>query len=122
MHIDRNKKLIDHARTLRKNMTKQEKHLWYDFLKNYPLHVYKQRIIANYIVDFYVPQANLVIELDGSQHYTVDGLEYDNIRTEIINQYNLKVLRFTNLEIDKNFKNVCDAIDLTIKNNEVKNG
>ncbi|MGN0592079.1 MAG: endonuclease domain-containing protein [Ruminococcus sp.] len=118
MHIDRNKKLLDCARNLRKEMTRQEKHLWYDFLRNYPVHIYKQRIIGNYIVDFYCPSAHLVIELDGSQHFTVDGMEYDKIRTEFLEQYNLRVLRISNIDIDKNFDGTCENINHEIKNGE----
>jgi len=108
--IERNKNLLSNARRLRKEMTRHEKHLWYDFLKNYPVHIYKQRIIGSYIVDFYCPSANLVIEIDGNQHYTEEGMEYDANRTEIFEQNNLKVLRFHNSDIDSNFDCVCKFI------------
>ena len=116
MHIKRNKKLLESSRILRKDMTRHEKHLWYDFLRNYPMHIYKQRIIENYIVDFYCPAAKLIIELDGSQHYTKSGMEYDEVRTEILEIYNLKVLRISNIDVDTNFYGICQMIDEEIKN------
>ena len=114
--INKNKKLLYIARILRHNMTRQEKHLWYDFLKDYPVKIYKQRIIDNFVVDFYCHKAKLVIELDGSQHYTEKGELYDIARTEILEKYNLQVLRFTNSEIDEKFEGVCYMIDQTIRN------
>ena len=110
-----NQKLKEPARSLRKNMTKQEKHLWYDFLKDYPVKWYKQRPIDRFIVDFFCYKAKLVIELDGSQHYTEDGMEYDSIRTEILEKYDLEVIRFSNVEIDRHFSAVCSAIDRKVK-------
>ena len=76
-----NKKLVPNSRTLRKNMTKEERHLWYDFLRGYPVKFTRQKVIGPYIVDFYCPKADLVIELDGSQHFTEDGLQKDAQRT-----------------------------------------
>ena len=116
MHIKRNKNLLESSRILRKDMTRHEKHLWYDFLRSYPMHIYKQRIIENYIVDFYCPAAKLIIELDGSQHYTKSGMEYDEVRTEILEIYNLKVLRIPNIDVDTNFYGICQMIDEEIKN------
>ena len=105
-----NSKMKETARSLRKNMTRQEKHLWYDFLRDYPVKWYRQRSVDRFIVDFFCFKARLVIELDGSQHYTEDGMEYDSIRTDILEKYNLEVLRFTNLEVDENFRGVCETI------------
>ena len=85
--IMRNHKLLDNARKLRREMTPQEKHLWYDYLRYYPVKIYKQRIIDSFIVDFYCAKARLVIELDGSQHYTPDGKHYDGLRTDVIEKY-----------------------------------
>lgn len=102
-----NTNLKPNARQLRKNMTRHEKKLWYDFLRNRPEKWYKQRVISQYIVDFYCSAAHLIIEIDGSQHYTSDGMEYDEIRTEILEKYDLEVIRFSNIEIDRNFENVC---------------
>lgn len=112
---NKNNKLLNNARFLRKNMTPQEKHLWYDYLQHYPIKIYKQRIIDNFIADFYCHQARLVIEIDGSQHYTPEGKFYDKARTEIIERYGMIVLRFSNSDIDKKFDGVCYMIDKTIK-------
>ena len=109
------KKLINVAKILRRNMTKQEKHLWYDFLKNYPVKIYKQRVLDNFIVDFYCHQARLAIEIDGLQHYTAIGSYHDAVRTEILEKYNIVVLRFSNEKIDKEFDEVCFVIDRIIK-------
>ena len=92
--IKKNNLLLDTARELRQTMTKQEKHLWYDFLRYYPIKIYKQRIIDSFIVDFYCAKAKLVIELDGAQHYTPQGKKHDRLRTEALQKYDLMVLRF----------------------------
>jgi len=113
--IKKNNNLLNIARMLRRNMTRQEKHLWYDFLRYYPIKIYKQRIIDNFIADFYCHQARLVIELDGSQHYTVQGKAHDEARTEILERYGLHVLRFSNKDVDDNFEGVCYMIDKTIR-------
>jgi very-short-patch-repair endonuclease len=111
LYIPYNKKYILRARELRKKMTEEERKFWYVFLKNHEKRILRQKIIENYIVDFYCPEKKLVIEIDGNQHYTIDGLEYDNIRTEILEAHKLKVIRFTNLEIKRSFKEVCEYID-----------
>ena len=108
-------KLNKNARELRKNATRHENHLWYDFLSKYPVKFRRQRPISGFIVDFYCEDAKLVIELDGSQHYTDEGIENDSKRTDILEQYGLLVLRFSNLDIDKNFYGVCTIIDETVK-------
>ena len=113
--IMRNHKLLENARELRREMTPQEKHLWYDYLRYYPVKIYKQRIIDNFIVDFYCAKAKLVIELDGSQHFTPDGKHYDSLRTDVIEKYKLKVIRFSNNDADKKFNGVCSVIDRTIQ-------
>ena len=110
-----NPKLTDNAKTLRKNMTKEERHLWYDFLRTYPIRFLRQKVIDNYIADFYCNEARLVIELDGSQHYEEKGLLKDKIRTEKIEGRNLTVIRVPNNEINKNFNGVCEYIDLCVK-------
>lgn len=106
---------MENARRLRRDMTRHEKHLWYDFLRYYPIKIYKQRIIDNFIADFYCHKARLVIELDGSQHYTSDGKSHDEARTEIFEQYGIQVIRFSNMDIDTKFEGVCSMIDKTIK-------
>ena len=103
------------ARDLRKRMTKQERHLWYDFLRNYYVKVYRQRTIDNYVADFYCPAAKLVVELDGGQHYTEKKMLDDEHRSLIINQYGIHVVRIPNNEIDNNFYNVCTYLDSIIK-------
>lgn len=113
--LPRNKKLIGAAKSLRKNMTSQEKHLWYDFLQTYKIKMYKQRIIGNYIADFYCPSAKLVIELDGAHHYNPDNIEYDKERTAYSNSMGIKVIRFANKDCDGNFDSVSDAIDNEVK-------
>ena len=112
--IKKNNKLLYVAKILRRNMTRQEKHLWYDFLRFYPIKVYKQRIIDNFIADFYCHSARLVIELDGLQHYTKQGKLHDELRTEVLEKYGLHVLRFSNKDVDDNFESVCYMIDKTI--------
>lgn len=96
-------------------MTPQERHLWYDFLRHYPIKIYKQRVIDNFIVDFYCHQAKLIIELNGSQHYSEEGLAYDKERSNVLNSYNLKVIRFSNYEVDNNFEELCKTINNIIK-------
>ena len=112
--LKKNNELLNVARILRRNMTRQEKHLWYDFLRYYPVKIYKQRIIDNFIADFYCHSARLVIELDGSQHYTSRGKAHDAARTEILERYGIYVLRFSNRDVDKNFEGVCRMIDRVI--------
>ena len=113
--IPKNDKLLETARKLRREMTRHERHLWYDFLRTYPIKIYKQRIIGNYIADFYCASAKLVIELDGSQHFTDEGIENDQIRDEFMRELGLTILRFTNFDIDRNFINICNQIDSIIK-------
>ena len=110
-----NTELTDKAKQLRKNMTDEERHLWYDFLKNYPIRFLRQKVIDNYIVDFYCHQARLVVKLDGSQHYENDGLEKDRIRTEKIESRNLTVIRIPNNAVHSNFRSVCEYIDLYVQ-------
>ena len=113
--IKKNNSLLENAKQLRRNMTRQEKHLWYDFLQHYPIKIYKQRIIDNYIVDFYCHKARLVIELDGARHYTPEGKVYDAARTEVLERYGLSVLRFSDSDVDDRFAVVCDRIDKIIQ-------
>ena len=112
--ISRNKSLRNHSTELRNNATRQENHLWYDFLKKCRLQFYRQRIIGNYIVDFYCPKAKLVVELDGTQHYEKEAVEYDSIRTKYLNSLELQVIRFSNKDIDDNFDAVCEVIEEAI--------
>ena len=96
-------------------MAKEEKHLWYDFLKGYPVRFLRQKIIDDYIADFYCHEARLIIELDGSQHYIKGGLLKDKIRTEHIEKRDLTVLRIPNGGINHNFEGICRFIDEFVK-------
>ena len=96
-------------------MTKEEKHLWYDFLRTYSPRFTRQKVLGKYIADFYCAEANLVIELDGSGHYTEEGKEYDEQRTVFLEEYGINVLRIPNTEINNNFRNVCEYIDRITK-------
>ena len=107
--------LIRNSRTLRKNMTKEEKHLWYDFLKDIGVPIYRQKVIGPYIVDFYCSQAKLVIELDGSQHYEDENEKKDKVRDEYLVSLGMKVLRYSNLDVNSNFEGVCIDIEQNIK-------
>ena len=107
-------KLIPRAKELRKGATKQENHLWYDFLRGYPMRFQRQKTIDGFIADFYCHVARLVVEVDGSQHYDEQGLAYDKERSAIFAEYGVKVIRFSNLEIEQSFQEVCSAIDLEV--------
>ena len=111
MSLDYDKKLTPLAKSLRKNATPQERHLWYDFLRGYTPRFQRQKTIGPYIADFYCHDVCLVIELDGGQHYTEEALAYDAARTEALQTRGLSVLRFTNQEIDSHFPAVCMQID-----------
>ena len=115
MSLKYNGKLIPRAKELRKNGTSQEKHLWYDFLRTYPIRFQRQKTIDGFIVDFYCHRARLIVELDGGHHYTDDGIAYDEERTQILSKYNLEVLRFSNFDVDKNFNDVCAMIEEVVK-------
>ena len=111
--MERNTNLTKLSQTLRKNQTKEEALLWNAFLKKYPLQFRRQYVIGDFIVDFYCHKARLVIELDGSGHYEPENIQKDRNRTEYLESQGLFVLRFTNLEISKYFRAVCEKIDLT---------
>ena len=115
MSLDYNEKNITLAKNLRKNATPQENHLWYDFLSKYEIRFQRQKAIDNFIADFYCHKAKLIIEIDGSQHYEEENRRNDEIRTEILEGYDLKVIRFTNRQIDTNFRGVCEYIDAIVK-------
>ena len=106
--------LTERAQALRREMTPQERKLWYQFLRQYPVKVYRQRVIDHFIADFYCAKAKLVIELDGSQHYTEQGKCYDAERSAVIEKYGVQVLRFSNREVDSNLAGVCQTIAQTI--------
>ena len=105
-----NSKLTAFSQNLRINMTKEEKHLWYDFLNKLPVNFYRQKVIGNYIVDFYCSSKKIVIELDGSQHYKEENREKDILRDNYLNSLGLTVLRYTNTNIHNDFDAVCRDI------------
>ena len=114
-HLPYNKSLKVYAKNLRKNMTKEEKHLWYDFLRNYPVKVYRQKMILDYIVDFYCASAKLAIEIDGSHHYEECITYYDEKRTRDLEEIGIMVVRFSNRDINTNFEGVCESIHTKIQ-------
>ena len=115
MSLEYNHKNIVLAKALRKNATPQENHLWYDFLSTYEIRFQRQKAIDNFVADFYCHKARLIIEIDGSQHYTAEGKQKDDFRTEILKGYDLTIIRFTNHQINTNFSGVCQFIDATVK-------
>ena len=109
MQSKHNKQLVPLARQLRKEMTKEERHLWYDFLRSYPVRFSRQKVLGKYIADFYSADAKLVIELDGSQHYEDGNMKKDGERTAFLEAYGL------NNEVSRNFCGVCEYIDSVVK-------
>ena len=110
MNEQYNPKLKDNARELRKNMTKEERHLWYDFLKRLPVTVHRQKTLGTYIVDFYIASAKVVIELDGSQHYEKPHQARDEQRDAYMESIGCKVLRYSNADVNYRFEGVCEDI------------
>ena len=110
-----NKKNVPLAKELRKNMTPWERKLWYQYLCNYPVRFQRQKAIGNYIVDFYCAKARLVIELDGGGHYEEAQANADAQRTAELESMKLRVLRVCNLDIDRNFRGVCEFIDREVQ-------
>ena len=115
MTIPKDNNQLETARQLRREMTPQERKLWYLFLRKYPVKIYKQRIIGRFIVDFYCASAKLVIEVDGSQHYEPQGMAYDAERSAFLETHELAVLRFSNRDIEREFHGVCEQIDAVIQ-------
>lgn len=115
MPIEYERKLIPYAKKLRREATPEENRLWYEFLRKYPVRFQRQKTIDHFIADFYCCKAKLIVELDGAQHYTAQGKAYDFDRTVMLSKYGLKVIRFSNKEINKSFWNVCNQIDLIVR-------
>ncbi|MCL2591633.1 MAG: endonuclease domain-containing protein [Betaproteobacteria bacterium] len=107
--------LVPLAKKLRREMTPQEKRLWYGFLANFSPRFQRQKAIDRFIVDFYCYKAKLIVEIDGSQHYTETGLAYDAERESILNSYGLSTIRFSNHDVNENFEDVCNAISQFIQ-------
>ena len=112
--MQHNRKLTSRAQELRKNMTKEERRLWYEYLSKHPCRFRRQVTFGNYILDFYCAAAKLAVELDGSQHYTPEGQHYDRIRTTYLCSQGIYVLRFSNTDVLQNLPGVCQQIDMTI--------
>ena len=110
MGMSKDSRLRQNSQLLRKNMTKEERHLWYDFLKKLPGTVNRQKVIGNYIVDFYCASAKIVIEIDGTQHYEPCGKERDQERDAYLGELGITVLRYSNLDVNRRFKEVCEDI------------
>ena len=106
-----NAAFTENARALRKNMTKEERHLWYDFLRSYSVRFLRQKVIDRYIVDFYCHDARLIVELDGSQHFDPKNKQRDLERTRVLESRGLQVIRIPNNEVNQNFRSVCEYID-----------
>ena len=115
MQTKHNKHLVPLAKQLRKDMTKEERHLWYDFLRTYPVRFLRQKVLGKYIVDFYCAEAKLVIELDGSQHFEDMNIAKDKERTNFLESYGLKVIRIPNNEVNCNFRGICEYIDSAVR-------
>ena len=115
MQPKHNKQLVPFAKQLRKEMTKEERHLWYDFLRTHPVRFSRQKVLGKYIADFYSAEAKLVIELDGSQHYEDGNIEKDAERTTFLEGYGLTTIRIPNNEVMRNFRGVCEYIDTAVK-------
>jgi very-short-patch-repair endonuclease len=113
-HLPYNPNLIDRAKELRKNLTPAEKKLWYDYLRNFKYRVLRQRPIDHFIVDFYCPSLKLVIEVDGDSHFTEEAEAADRERTQQLEDYGIRVIRFTNQEVLKDFASVCNRIEAEI--------
>lgn len=110
-----NAQLTPFAQKLRREMTREERKLWYDYLNRHPHRFRRQVAFGNFIMDFYCASAKLAVELDGSQHYSEEGLERDAERTAFLNANGIMVLRFSNTDVTKNLRGVCEQIDLVIQ-------
>ena len=115
MQSKHNKQLVPLAKQLRKEMTREERHLWYDFLRSYPVRFSRQKVLGKYIADFYSAEAKLVIELDGSQHYEDRNIKNDADRAAFLEGYGLRVIRIPNNEVGRNFRGVCEYIDTAVR-------
>ncbi|MGN0776165.1 MAG: endonuclease domain-containing protein [Candidatus Ventricola sp.] len=102
------------AQELRREMTAQEKKLWYEYLRHHTAQFRRQKQFGRYIVDFYCSSAKLVIELDGAQHGTQEGLIHDRNRTAYLESLGFTVLRFANREVDERFEAVCVRINQAV--------
>ncbi len=121
--MEKEQKMRERARELRKAMTEEERKLWYLFLKEYPLQFNRQYRIGGYIVDFYCRKARLIVELDGSQHYEPTEQKKDARRTAYLESHGCRVVRYSNLDVNRRFRCVCEDIDrITRARAEQQNG
>ena len=111
MNKHNNKNLTYNSQSLRKEMTKEERHLWYDYLKGLPVTINRQKVFGRYILDFYCAGSKIAIELDGSQHYEEEGIHKDIERDAYLKAQGITVLRYTNYDVDHNFEGVCLDIE-----------
>ena len=109
-----NKELVPLAKKLRNDMTKEERHLWYDYLRTCPYRFSRQKVLGRYIIDFYCAESKLAIELDGSQHYEPENIEKDKERASFLSGYGIKVIRIPNSEVNNNFRGVCEYIEMMV--------
>ena len=121
MSLPYEKQKIGKAKALRKNTTPQENRLWFQFLREYSPRFQRQKAIGGYIVDFYCHHAKLVVELDGSQHYMPQEMEYDEKRSACLEEYGLKILRFSNEDVNRRFQSVCQAINQEVCQRTIDN-
>ena len=112
---ERDEYLLQRARELRQDMTPEERRLWYQFLRRSPVHWYRQRVIGDYIVDFYCHSARLAVELDGSQHSGLDGRYADQVRDRILEEAGIRVLRYSNRDVNFRFRSVCEDIRRSVR-------
>ena len=110
MSYNYNKRLKNNAQRLRKEMTREERKLWFEFLSTLPIRIKRQKMIGRYIVDFYCASAKAVIELDGSQHYEESGIENDVKRDDYLNSLGITVYRYSNRDVNEHFEHVCEDI------------
>jgi len=120
MNQTHNPRLRGHAKHLRKNMTKEERRLWYDFLKGLPVMVHRQKVIGDYIVDFYIAEVKIVIELDGSQHYEPERKRMDEARDTYLQSLGITVLRYSNADVNLRFSSVCEDVWNRLQDSEKK--
>ena len=115
MRYKHNEQLVPLAKELRRSMTKEERHLWYDYLRTCQYRFSRQKILGRFVVDFYCAEAKLAIELDGSQHYEPENIERDKERTDFLSGYGIRVIRIPNNEVNRNFRGVCQYIDMEVR-------
>ena len=107
------------AKTLRRSMTPDERHLWYDYLRTCPWKFQRQKAIGIYIVDFVCYQAHLIIELDGEQHNDTTAYQHDEKRTKYLEEQDFRILRFSNRDVRSHFDSICAWIERAIVNSHI---